>query len=121
MIVKEDVVFFAPNLLKDELKRYASKIAAYTKLSQNSIAIIESLILSHITFVAEVSISEQSWLKAIQLTTDIDEDDTPFIALAIETGAKLWTGDKVLALGLITKGEQLTISTPELKKMLYIK
>jgi len=52
------------------------------------------------------------------LTTDIDEDDTPFIALAVELNAKLWTGDKVLVKGLAIKGANITITTTDLKKLI---
>jgi predicted nucleic acid-binding protein len=52
------------------------------------------------------------------LTKDIDEDDTPFIALGIELNAKLWTGDKVLSKGLAKKGVDIIITTADLKNSL---
>lgn len=116
MNVQDEFTFFAPELLKHELKRYASKIAAYTKLNPETLSHIETLVLSSITFVPEESISEHSWIEAFELTKDIDEDDTPFIALAIELGAKLWTGDKVLLRGLIAKGADIVITTADIKK-----
>jgi len=42
---------------------------------------IEALVLSNINIVPENKISEQSWQEAFDLTKEIDEDDTPFIAL----------------------------------------
>lgn len=75
------------------------------------------MVLSTITFVPEESISEQAWLQAFALTKDIDEDDTPFIALAIELDAKLWTGDKVLSKGLAKRGADIIITTADLKKL----
>jgi predicted nucleic acid-binding protein len=118
MSIQDDFIFFAPELLKDELKRYAPKIAAYSKLDQNNLSDIETLILSTINFVPEELISDQSWGQAIMLMKDIDEDDTPFVALGIELGAKLWTGDKILSKGLAKKGLDLTISTADLKKLI---
>jgi len=38
------------------------------------------------------------------LCKDIDESDTPFVALTIELKALLWTGDKKLKEGLKKKG-----------------
>jgi len=116
MNVQDEFTFFAPELLKDELKRYASKIASYTKLDPKTLTQIEALVLSSINFVPEESISEQSWIEAFELTKDIDEDDTPFIALAIELRAKLWTGDKVLLKGLVKKGANVVIMTSDIEK-----
>lgn len=76
------------------------------------------MVLSTINFVSEEQISEQSWIKAFELTKDIDEDDTPFVALGIELNAKLWTGDKMLAKGLAKKGIDTIITTVDLKKLI---
>jgi predicted nucleic acid-binding protein len=118
MNIQDDFIFFAPELLKEELKRYAPKIAAYSKLDQKALFEIEALVLSTINFVSEELISEQSWIRAFALTSDIDEDDTPFIALGIELNAKLWTGDKVLSNGLAKKGADIIITTASLKKLI---
>jgi predicted nucleic acid-binding protein len=117
MNIQDDFIFYAPELLKEELKRYAPKIIAYSKLTPEVISGIEELVLSNINFVSEELISEPSWTKAFALTRDIDEDDTPFIALGIELDAKLWTGDKVLAKGLAKKGSAMILTTAELKKL----
>ena len=117
MNIQDDFIFFAPGLLKEELKRYAPKIAAYSKLNQNDLSDIETLVLSTINFVSEEMISDSSWQRAIALTKDIDEDDTPFIALTIELNAKLWTGDKILSKGLAKKGVNLIVTTADLKKL----
>jgi predicted nucleic acid-binding protein len=79
---------------------------------------IEELVLSAINFVPEESISDASWIRAFAWTKDIDEDDTPFIALGIELNAKLWTGDKVLSKGLAKKGVDIIITTADLKKLI---
>jgi predicted nucleic acid-binding protein len=118
MNIQDDFTFFAPELLKEELKRYAPKIAAYSKLDQKALSDIEALVLSTINFVSEELISERSWSQAFALTKDIDEDDTPFIALGIELNAKLWTGDKVLSKGLAKKGVDVIITTADLTKLI---
>lgn len=115
--IQDDFTFFAPDLLKEELKRYAPKIATYSKLSQKDLSDLEELILSSITFVSEELISEESWIEAFALTKDVDEDDTPFVALGIELNAKLWTGDKVLYKGLVKKSADSIITTADLKKL----
>ena len=83
MNIQDDFTFFAPELLKDELKKYSSKIASYSKLDQISLSKIETLVLNNLKFVPENKISIQSWTKAFELAMDVDEDDTPFIALSI--------------------------------------
>lgn len=102
----------------DELERYASKISAFTKLDANQLSQIEQLVISNITFVSEELISERSWVAAYELTKDIDEDDTPFVALALELDTKLWTGDKTLARGLQKKGSDIIIGLTEMKNLL---
>jgi len=118
MNVQDEFTFFAPVLLKEELKRYAPKITTYSKLDLKTLANIERLVLSTINFVPEELISEPSWIQAFDLTKDIDEDDTPFIALGIELNAKLWTGDKVLSKGIAKKKVDLIITTADLKKLI---
>lgn len=118
MNIQDQFIFFAPELLKEELKRYAPKVSAYSELNEEDLDRVEELSFSTINFVSEEMISEESWIKAYSLTKDVDEDNTPFVALGIEPNAKLWTGDKVLSKGLSKKGSNITISTTDLKKQL---
>lgn len=92
MNIQDQFTFFAPELLKEELKRYAPKVSAYSELNEVDLDRIEELSFSTINFVSKEMISEESWIKAYSLTKDVDEDDTPFVALGIEPNAKLWTG-----------------------------
>ncbi len=118
MNLQDKFTFFGPELLIDELERYAPKIAAFTKLTSHQLIQIEQMILTNLTLVSEELISERSWVAAYELTKDVDENDTPFVALALELNTKLWTGDKVLAKGLQKKGSNLIISTTEMKVVL---
>lgn len=118
MNLQDKFTFFGPELLVNELERYAPKIAAYTKLTSHKLSQLEQLVLSSITLVSEELISERSWTAAYELARDIDEDDTPFVALALELNTKLWTGDKVLIKGLQKKGSDLAITTTEMRNIL---
>ncbi len=118
MNLQDKFTFLAPDLLIEELERYVPKIAAYTKLTKFQLIQIEQIILANLTLVSEELISEQSWVTAYELTKDVDEDDTPFVALALELNTKLWTGDKTLAKGLQEKGANLIISTAQMKAIL---
>jgi predicted nucleic acid-binding protein len=117
MNVQGEMVFFAPDLLREGLERYSLKIKTYSKLDKPTLLLVEELVLSNIIFIPEESINQSSWDQANELTKDIDEDDTPFIALCIELNAKLWTGDKVLAQGLLKKGKNLTVTTADLQQL----
>jgi predicted nucleic acid-binding protein len=54
------------------------------------------------------------------LVKEIDKKDLLFIALSIQTGFKLWTGDKKLMEGLKKKGFDLTIDTKQLLQQIKI-
>lgn len=57
------------------------------------------------------SIREPTFEKAYELTKDIDEFDTPSVALALELNSPLWTGDKKLRNGLSKKGIDWILTT----------
>ena len=65
------------------------------------------------------SINENDITLAFQLTKDIDENDTMFVALSIKLDTKLWTGDKKLITGLKEKSFSQIIETKEMLE-LYI-
>ena len=94
------------------------KIIKYSGLSEAEVLELLYLVLKRIQFINEHQISEQSWGKAKELTEDIDMKDVSFVALTIEMGAKLWTGDKKLYQGLRKKGFMDVVSLEDLKEIL---
>jgi predicted nucleic acid-binding protein len=117
---QDSVKFYAPELLIEEIERYSDKIEKYSKLNSAQLYICKSLLIKSIQFVSEELISEESWTKAYLLTKDIDEDDTPFVALAIQMKSKLWSGDKKLTNKLLSKNSEIIYTTQELKNLLTI-
>lgn len=97
------VSFYAPEFLLVEIEKYTSKIEKISNQTPEEIEVIKSLVLSKITFISEELIFEENWKKAYNLTIDVDENDTPFVALALQLNAKLWSGDKKLNKGLLLK------------------
>jgi predicted nucleic acid-binding protein len=63
-----------------------------------------TVLLEHINFLSPHLISNSSYQTAYALCKNIDEADTPFVALTIELSAVLWTGDKRLIDGLQKQG-----------------
>ncbi len=118
MNVQDDFSFFAPALLFEEIDRYSSKIELYSKLNPKDIQTVKTLLLNSIELISEELISKENWKNAFELTHDIDEDDTPFVALSLELNARLWTGDKKLINGLLDKNNNIPISTEELKNLI---
>jgi len=111
---QDEFKFYAPELMKEEILKYADKLIATSKLTNLQFEESAFRILSAIELLSEDLISQTSWTKAFELTNDVDEDDTPFVALTIELKAILWTGDKKLINGLVAKGFKSILSTQEL-------
>ncbi len=116
MNVQDDLNFFGPELLIHEIERYTDKISLYSKLEKSEIEQLKALIFRSINFISEDLIKDKNWESAYDLTKDIDQNDTPFVALALELSCKLWTGDKKLQTGFLLKNNDLIITTLELKK-----
>ena len=79
--LQDELQFFAPELLRIELQRYKDKLKKASKLSEEQLNESATRILERITLISEEVISQSSWIKAFELTKDVDQDDTPFVAL----------------------------------------
>ena len=114
----DSLQFFAPELLLEELDRYSAKLQKASRLSAHQLSESRQRVLASVTMVSEYLISEGSWRSAYALTKGVDENDTPFVALALELEARLWTGDRKLGSGLASHGRGLIIPTSELVELL---
>ncbi|MEQ9424978.1 MAG: putative toxin-antitoxin system toxin component, PIN family [Cyclobacteriaceae bacterium] len=106
--------FYSSEFIVDELSKYKTKLRLLTKMSGEGIEISTHQVLKNIILISSEAISEAHWQNAYELTGDVDEDDTPFVATAIGIEASIWTGDKKLIKGLRNKGFQNIYSTAEL-------
>ena len=95
--------FYAPTYLLDELDNHKNKLLNITGYSEKELDFLQLNLFKKIDFIDLESIRESTWKKAIDLTTNVDEFDAPFIALALELSSPLWTGDKKLIRGLNKK------------------
>ena len=99
-----------------EIFKHKEKILKYSKLTE--IELIEQVynLLKNVTLINENQIPKEIWQKSYELTKDVDENDTAFVALTEFTDGKLWSLDKKLTSGLKNKGYQQIIGTSELKQ-----
>lgn len=103
-----------------ELSRHFEKIVKQSK--REAVRVNEDLhtYLHFITLYDETVILPEHWQEADRLTKDIDGDDILFIALTLQTGGVLWTGDKKLADHVKTLSFDRVVNTAELTALLNI-
>lgn len=112
--------FFAPNLLKKEIKRHRNKLIEVSKsIDDTTFEDIRDEMSRCINFISEEQIPYEFWHDAIPLVRETDMDDIAFVVLAEYLDAKLWTGDKKLLAGLEKRGFTRMITTDEMSNMKF--
>jgi predicted nucleic acid-binding protein len=96
--------FFMPEFGLIEIEKYKEMLLNKTKIDSKLFREFVLLIFERITIVPNFLISDKSWNKAIEFCKDIDEKDSPYLALALELNIPLITRDKKLKDGLIKYG-----------------
>ena len=86
--------------LNEEIEAHQDRILSISQYSSNQFRGIYHSILKKITFIEDILISDEVIKSLLELTRQIDENDTIFVALAMQLDAKLWTGDMKLIKGL---------------------
>jgi len=104
VLFESDMQFYSPNFLITEIYAHKDKLLKHSKLNDSEFYLLFNGIVERITFVPIDYIGKNSRQRAYDLCKDVDIKDTPFIALAIDLGIPLWTGDKKLMDGLKLKG-----------------
>ncbi len=102
-----------------EIFKHKEKILKYSKLTESELIEQVYNLLKNVTLINENQIPKEIWQKSFELTKDVDENDTAFIALTEFTDGKLWSLDKKLTNGLKNKGYQKIIATGELKQKAF--
>lgn len=116
----KDSTLICPEFLLDEVLSKLEKIRGITKLNDNQIDELIFRFIKRIDFIDNDLIEFRYQKQAYDWVKDIDKKDLLFIALSIQTGFKLWTGDKKLMEGLKKKGFDLTIDTKQLLQQIKI-
>jgi predicted nucleic acid-binding protein len=102
----QELEIFAPNYIFLELFKHKEKLLKLSKQSEAEIYLFLNYLLERIKFISPDVISTQNYRLAYELCKEVDEADTPFVALSLELNAALWSGDKRLKNGLLAKGFQ---------------
>ncbi len=103
-LYRDDVEFFAPKFIIVEIFEHKERIVAKAKVSPSEVYEFLDDVIQRISFVSNEFISLANYAEAHRLCKDVDEDDTPFVALALELNAKLWSKDDVLKTHLTSFG-----------------
>ena len=109
--------YYTINLLYEEIKTHKEKILRLTGFDYESYEQILNVVLNNITFVDDILLSDDEIAKAFELTKDIDENDSMYIALNNHLSSNLWTGDKKLINGLRKNGYKRIKSTDEIYRV----
>jgi len=104
VLFESSISFFAPNFLITEIYRHKDKLIKNSKLDESEFYLYFNGIIERIQFLPIDFVNTDSRQRAYDLCKDIDVKDTPFIALSIDLGIPIWTGDKKLKDGLRSKG-----------------
>jgi predicted nucleic acid-binding protein len=106
--------FIAPQFLRHEISKHHTRLCRISELTSDQVREAEFHIYQDITFISEEQIKQSSWKAAYKLVSDIDPNDTPYIAFAKHFRCKVWSGDQKLHRGLQKKEVHLVITTDEL-------
>lgn len=114
---EREFTFYAPSFLIEELDQHHSKLLKISGYTEHDVKFLKRTLFHHIEFIDPEIIQRESWVKGFEMTSDVDEKDIPFVALAIELEGLLWTGDKKLIKGLRSKEVNWALTTEELDQV----
>lgn len=93
-----------PNLFVYETFLHRNIILEKSKGTQEATHSLFEKVVEKLYFINESIISVKNFIDAYYLCKDVDDKDTPFVALSLELSVPLWTRDTILKEHLISKG-----------------
>lgn len=114
---KDTFDFYAPSAILDELNAHHQKLLDLSGLEEGELNFLKRIMMKKIDLIDLESLQATIWDMAVELTKNVDEFDTPFIALSLELKSPLWTGDKKLEIGLKKKGVDWVLNTAKMKQI----
>ena len=101
-----------------ELLNHHNKILKLTTILEDEVLILKKALIERTQIILGKDLSNESIISAKDLVKDIDIDDTAFVATAIFLKAILWSGDKPLKTGLLTKGYYYLYDSVDIQTLL---
>lgn len=95
---------FAPRFLFVELFKHKERLVRAARLEEEQVREALYTLVSRIEFIQEADIPLGTWLEAHCLCKDVDEKDTPYVALTLRLDGRLWPEDNELKTGLQARG-----------------
>ncbi len=99
-----------------EIFRHKDKLLKFSALTEDDLLLQLENSMSRVNFIAEYIVPSEFYYKAFMICKNVDEKDTPFVALSLFLDAPLLTGDKELYLHL-RKQEFVALLLNELSQM----
>lgn len=96
ILVSKKFDIYSCNFMFVEIFKHKRKIQSLSKLNEEDLLLQLEKITSRINFVKEEIIPKKIYNEAYNLCKNIDEKDTPFVALTLCLNGYLLTGDKKL-------------------------
>jgi predicted nucleic acid-binding protein len=88
--------YFTPRFLFVELFKHKERLGLAAKVTADDLLQALHTLVSRIEFVNEVNIPLGTWMEAYRLCKEVDEKDTPYVALTLHLDGRLWTDDAEL-------------------------
>lgn len=104
VLLRSDHTFHVCESVLVELFKHKEKILAASKMSDEDLARLYHVLLRRVHLNKEDLIAPEHWSAAWEICRNVDETDTPHVALTLALDAQLWSGDKSLREGLQAKG-----------------
>lgn len=98
------LIFYGPRYLFVELFKHKERLARAANLSDADFLQALYVLVSRLDFINEANIPMGTWVEAYRLCKGVDENDTPYVALALHMDGRLWTEDSILKNGLRSRG-----------------
>ena len=109
--------FIAPDFMRSEIHKHYTRLCKISGLPLPRVKEAEFQVTKEINFISEEQIKESHWRFAERLVSDIDPNDTPYIAFSRHFRFRVWSGDKALMKGLGSKNFRNFVTTDELFKL----
>ncbi len=113
VLLRSEHTFYVCESVLVELFKHKEKILTASKLADEDLARLYHVLLRRVNLYKEDLIPPEHWSAAWELCREIDETDTPHVALTLVLDAQLWSGDKPLRDGLRAKGFDRLFVPPE--------